>query len=53
MNGQRRCDIYIYMYIKWNIAQPFAVIGLDVKGIKLSKMSQNDKYHMISLKCGV
>ena len=31
----------------------FATTWKDLKGIVLSEMSDKDKYHMISLKCGI
>ena len=58
-NGSRRCGIYI----QWNIIQPekkngmlpFVTTWVDPEGILLSEVSQaeKDKYHMISLMCGI
>lgn len=31
----------------------FATIWMDLKGIMLSKMSDKDKYHVMSLICGI
>ena len=50
--------IYIIEYysdIKKNEIMPFAAIGMDLEIIMLSEVSQTekDKYHMISLICGI
>ena len=50
-------DIYIMEYysaIKQKIL-PFATVWLDLENIMLSEISQSekDKYHMISLICGI
>ena len=55
--------IYIYTHTQWNVTQPslkneilpFAIIWMDLEGMILSKMNQTekDKYHMISLICGM
>ena len=54
---------YRYRYIHQNTTQtlkkneimPFAATWMDLKIIKLSEISQKekDKYHMISLTCGI
>ena len=58
MNGQRRCGTYI----QWNISlkkkneiMPFAATWMDLEIIIVSELSQTekDKYHMISLICGI
>ena len=57
-------DIYIYIYththngilvIKENKIVPFETTWMDLEGIRLSEISQTqkDKYHMISLICGI
>ena len=51
-------DIYTveyYLAIKKKKALPFATVWMDLKNIMLSKISQSekDKYHMISLICGI
>ena len=53
----------VYTYIQWNITQAikkkvimlFAATWMDLDFIILSKVSQTekDKYHMISLICGI
>jgi len=49
-------------YIQWNIMQPskneivpFAVTCMELEGIILSEISRSekDRYHMISLVCGI
>lgn len=44
-----------YSLIKKNEIFPLATTQMDLKGIMLSAISQTekDKYHMISLKCGI
>ena len=44
-----------YSAIKKNEMMPFAATGIDVEIIILSEVSQTeeDKYHMISLICGL
>ena len=44
-----------YSIIKKNETQPFVTTGMDVEGIMLSRVSQTekDKYHTISLICGI
>ena len=44
-----------YSTIKKNEIIPFAVIWMDLEIITLSEVSQieKDKYHMISLICGI
>ena len=44
-----------YSAIKKNEILPFAMTWLELDGIMLSKISQSekDKYHMISLICGL
>ena len=39
--------------IKKNEIMPFAATRMDLKIIILSEVSQKDKYHMISLICGI
>ena len=58
MNGLRRCGIYIYngiLAIKKNEIMPFAATWMDLEIIILKEVSQKeeDKYHMISLTCGI
>ena len=50
--------IHTYIYdsvIKKNEILPFAVTWMDPEGIILSQVSQKekDKYHMVSLICGI
>ena len=52
------CDIYTmeyYLAIKRNEIFPFAITWLELENIMLSAISQSgkDKYHMISLICGI
>ena len=42
-----------YSAIKKNEIMPFAVTWMDLEIIILSEESQKDKYHMISLTCGI
>ena len=44
-----------YSVIKKNEIMPFAAMWMDLEIILLSEISQKekDKYHMISLKCGI
>ena len=44
-----------YSAIKRNEVMPFAATWMDLEIIKLSELSQTekDKYHMISLICGI
>ena len=46
---------YYYSAIKMNKIMPLAATGMDLKIIILSEVSQRekDKYHMISLICGI
>ena len=59
MNGLGRCGIYIYNGIllshKTNDIMPFAATWMELENLILSEMSQKDKdkYHMISLTCGI
>ena len=51
-------DIYTMEYcsaIKKKKLLPFATVGMDLESIMLSEISQSekDKYHMISLMCGI
>ena len=52
------CDIYTIEYysaIKKNEIMPFAATWIDLEIIIQSEVSQTerDKYHMISLTCGI
>ena len=53
--NKEKCDTYIMEYIKKNEIMPFAAMWVDLEIILLSEISQKekDKYHMISLKCGI
>ena len=44
-----------YLAIKKNDILPFATTWMELEGIMLSEVSQSDKdkYHMISLICGI
>ena len=55
---KKRWHIYTMNYysaINKNEILPFATTWLDLEGITLSKInhSEKDKYHMISLICGI
>ena len=52
----KKSGIHIYiemLAIKKNEFLPFATTWMDLKGIMLSAMLEKDKYHMISLTCGI
>ena len=44
-----------YLALKKNEILPFVTAWMDLEGIMLSEISETDKdrYHMISLKCGI
>ena len=44
-----------YLSIKKKKFSPFAIVWMDLENIMLSEISQSekDKYHMISLICGI
>ena len=42
-----------YSAIKKNEIMPFAATWIDPEIITLSEITQKDKYHMISLTCGI
>ena len=42
-----------YSAIKKSEMVPFAATWMDLEIIILSKVSQTEKYHIISLKCGI
>ena len=51
-------DIYMmeyYLTVKKKNILPFAAVWMDLENIMLSEISQSekDKYHMISLICGI
>ena len=48
------CTMEFYLAIKIKIL-PFATVWMDLENIMLSEISQleKDKYHMISLTCGI
>ena len=51
-------DIYtmeFYLYIKKKKILPFTTLWMDLENIMLSEInhSEKDKYHMISLVCGI
>ena len=55
---QQLWDIYtmgIYSAIKKKKILPFATVWMDLENTMLSEISQSekDKYHMISLQCGI
>ena len=48
--------VYLYsgiLAIKNNEIMPFATTWMDLEIIILREISQKDKYHMISLICGI
>ena len=49
------CKMEYYLAIKKNEIMPFAVTWMQLEIIILSEVSQKekDKYHMISLMCGI
>ena len=49
------CTMEYYSAIKKNEILPFATTWMDLESIMLSEVSQKekDKYHMISLICGI
>ena len=51
----RYTHTYIYSAIKKNEIMPFAVIQMHLEIIILTEVSkkEKDKYHMISLMCGI
>ena len=64
MDKEERCGMHIYIYIyimeyysaiKKNEIMTFTATGMGLDIIILSKVSQTekDKYHMISLICGI
>ena len=42
-----------YSAIKKNEIRPFATTWMDLEIIILSEVNQKDKYHMLSLTCGI
>ena len=42
-----------YSAVKKNEIMPFVATWMDLEIIILSEVSQKDKYHMISLICGI
>ena len=63
MNKEDMCVCINDAYAQWNITQlwkkneimPFAAVWMDLEIIILSEVSQKgkDKYHMVSLLCGI
>ena len=58
--NRKRCGVYIYTVeyhsaIKKNEIMPFAAIQMDLEIMILSEVSktEKDKYHTISLTCGL
>ena len=49
------CTMEYYSAIKKNEVMPFAATQADLEIVILSKISQKekDKYHMVSLTCGI
>ena len=47
--------IYLHTHIYMNEVMPFAATWMDLEIIILSEISQTeeDKYHMMSLRCGI
>ena len=43
----------ILLSCKKDEIMPFAVTWVDLEIIRLSELSQKDKYHVISLMCGI
>ena len=46
------CIMECYLVIKKNKILPFAAAWMDLEGIEISQ-AEKDKYHMISLTCGI
>ena len=58
MSGLNNWDIYtmeFYLAMKKKKILPFATVWMDLENIMLSEISQSekDKYHVISLICGI
>ena len=58
MSGLNNWDIYtmeFYLAMKKKKILPFATVWMDLENIMLSEISQSekDKYHIISLICGI
>ena len=55
MDKEDEVHIYNGILLKKNKIMPFAVTWMDLEIVILSKLSQTekDKYHMISLICGI
>ena len=58
MSIKKMYYVYImecYLVMKKNKIMPFAVTWMELETLILSEVSQKekDKYHMISLKCGI